>query len=58
MLYNNIEEVAKMKKAYIVPEIELRLFDDIITTSLPSLFDDSAFDLGNGDKGVFDDGNW
>ena len=48
-----------MKKAYIVPEIELRLFtEDIIATSTPSLFDDSAINMGKGDKGVFDDGNW
>ena len=40
-----------MKKTYVVPTIQIRpcAFDIILT---------SGFYLGDGDKGVFDDGNW
>ena len=42
-----------MKKEYERLELSVAYFmDDVITSST------DTFDLGEGDKGVFDDGNW
>lgn len=45
-----------MKKVYKDPKLSVVEYDmnDVLTSST----DSDTFDLGDGDKGVFDDGNW